>query len=57
MSNEDEEDKEIALDDIPKTLEKMRAKMKEAAAALEYEKAAQLRDKIRALESMHLQFG
>ncbi|MEL6544184.1 MAG: excinuclease ABC subunit UvrB, partial [Myxococcota bacterium] len=57
VSNEDEEDKEIALDDIPKTLEKLRAKMKEAADALEYEKAAQLRDKIRELESMHLQFG
>ncbi len=57
VTPENEDEREIPLDEIPKALEKLRGRMKEAADALEYEKAAQLRDKIRELESMHLQFG
>lgn len=57
VEEKDGDDKEIALEEIPKTLEGLRAQMKEAADALEYEKAAQYRDKIRELEQAHLEFG
>jgi excinuclease UvrABC helicase subunit UvrB len=48
---------EVPIDMIPKRIEQLRSEMKEAADAMEYEKAAGLRDKIRELERVHLQFG
>lgn len=57
VEEKDGDAKEIALDEIPKTLEELRTQMKAAADALEYEKAAQYRDKIRELEQAHLEFG
>ena len=42
--------------DIPKRIEELTKKMKEAAERLEYEKAAEIRDEIRSLERLEL-FG
>jgi len=42
---------DLALEDIPKTLRTMRARMKAHAEKLEFEQAADLRDQLKALES------
>ena len=44
----------LSLKDIPKMIEKLKKEMKEAASSLEFERAAELRDKIRELEEMEL---
>jgi excinuclease ABC subunit B len=44
------QDEYIPIFDLPKTIEKLRRQMREAAAKMEFEKAAQYRDRIRALE-------
>ena len=41
---------ELSLDQIPKTLKRMRAQMKARAQKLEFEQAAELRDQLRQLE-------
>ena len=46
---------EVRLDEIPTVLKRLRAEMKGAASKLEFERAAQLRDRIRALEATALQ--
>jgi excinuclease ABC subunit B len=44
----------VSLKDIPKMIEKLKKEMKEAASRLEFERAAELRDKIHELEEMEL---
>ena len=44
-------------DDLRKTIEKLRAEMRAAAAELDYERAAQLRDRARELEEIELAVG
>ena len=46
-----------AIKDIPGLIEKMKKEMKEAAVRMEFERAAELRDKIRRLEEMELRVG
>jgi excinuclease ABC subunit B len=43
------------LDSLRATIDKLRREMREAAADLEFERAAQLRDKARELEQLELQ--
>ena len=43
--------------EMEKTIEKLDKEMKAAAKALEFERAAKLRDKIRALRQKELQMG
>ncbi|HWP34586.1 MAG TPA: excinuclease ABC subunit UvrB [Thermodesulfobacteriota bacterium] len=45
---------EVPPAEVPKLLERLRAEMKQAAAALEFERAAALRDRIRALQEQVL---
>ncbi len=45
---------DVPLDKIPQTLEKLRKEMHAAAEELDFEKAAQLRDRVRALEAIDL---
>jgi len=47
----------LSLKDIPKMIEKLRKEMKEAASRLEFERAAELRDKIHELEETELKMG
>jgi len=44
----------ISASELPKVLERLRAEMKEAAAALEFERAAQIRDRIKQLQESAL---
>jgi excinuclease ABC subunit B len=44
----------VVLKDIPKMIEKLKKEMKEAASRLEFERAAELRDKIHDLEETEL---
>jgi excinuclease ABC subunit B len=44
----------VAVQDIPKTVKKLRKEMLDAAKKLEFEKAAELRDRVRKLEEMEL---
>jgi len=48
---------EIEEDRIPQAVEQLRREMREAAAALDFERAAELRDRIRALEFRQLGIG
>ena len=47
----------ISVKDIPKMIEKLKKEMKEAASRLEFERAAELRDKIHELEETELKMG
>jgi len=47
----------VPLKDIPGMVEKLKREMKEAASRLEFERAAELRDKIHELEEMELKLG
>jgi excinuclease ABC subunit B len=47
----------LSIKDIPKMIEKLRKEMKEAASRLEFERAAELRDKIHELEETELKMG
>ena len=44
----------VSLKEIPRMIEKLRNQMKEAASRLEFERAAEIRDKIHELEEMEL---
>src|SRR4030043_366430 len=44
----------LSLKDIPKMIKKLKKEMKEAASRLEFERAAELRDKMHELEEMEL---
>jgi excinuclease ABC subunit B len=46
---------DVPLNKVPETLKSLRAEMATAAAALEFERAAELRDRIRALEKQTLE--
>ena len=48
---------EIPPHELPALLEDLRREMAEAAKALEYERAAELRDRIKALEAERLRVG
>jgi excinuclease ABC subunit B len=48
---------EIPLEQLPAQIRKLKAEMKTAAAALEFEKAAELRDRVKALEELALRVG
>jgi excinuclease ABC subunit B len=43
--------------DIPKEIEKLKKQMREAARQLEFEQAAEFRDRIKKLEEMELSLG
>jgi excinuclease ABC subunit B len=45
---------DVPLDKIPQTVDKLRKEMHGAAEDLDFEKAAQLRDRIKALEAIEL---
>ncbi|MBN1962305.1 MAG: excinuclease ABC subunit UvrB [Deltaproteobacteria bacterium] len=45
------------LHDLPKVIDKLKQQMQQAAVALEFERAAALRDRIKDLEEQHLRFG
>ncbi len=51
----EDEDTYIPIYDVPKSLAKLRRAMKEAAAKMEFEKAAEFRDRIRALEQRQIE--
>ncbi|MDR1042165.1 MAG: excinuclease ABC subunit UvrB [Deltaproteobacteria bacterium] len=46
--------RQVALDEIPRTVKMLRKEMKKAADALDFEKAARIRDEIRALDGAAL---
>ncbi len=54
ISEKEEEYK--SLDEIPRLIEKLRKEMKEAANRLDFEKAIELRDKIKRLERIELNY-
>jgi len=47
----------VPVKDIPVMVQKLKKEMKEAASRLEFERAAELRDKIQRLEEMELKMG
>ncbi len=47
----------VRSDEIPATLKRLRRQMKEAAKKLEFERAAELRDQLRALETFAIESG
>lgn len=51
------EDEHFEVDSIPAEIIKLKAEMKKAATALEFEEAASLRDRIRTLENLLLKLG
>jgi excinuclease UvrABC helicase subunit UvrB len=51
------EGEEVDLEDIPAELEKLRKEMKTAAEALDFETAAEKRDRIKELEELALTIG
>ena len=53
----EEEEIYVSESEIKKSIEKLEKEMKTAAKALEFERAAKLRDKIRALRQRELQVG
>jgi excinuclease ABC subunit B len=53
----DYDEPDLEPEDIPDTIEKLTAQMFEAARNLEFEKAAEIRDRIKRLENARLVFG
>jgi excinuclease ABC subunit B len=53
----DDEFPEIPLDEIPRAIEDLTREMFEAARDLEFEKAADMRDRIRKLEQLRVRYG
>ena len=50
----DVEEEYVSAKEIPAVIEKLKKEMKEAASRLEFERAAEIRDKIQRLEEMEL---
>jgi excinuclease ABC subunit B len=50
----DIQEKYVPIHEIPAMIQKLREEMKEAASRLEFERAAQIRDRIQRLEEMEL---
>ena len=48
---------EITLEALPLTIQRLRAEMKAAAAKLDFERAAELRDRVRGLEELQIKAG
>ena len=57
QTDAEEEEKLLAKGDLHKLLKKLRAQMEEASSNLEFELAAQIRDRIRELEQLELVMG
>jgi excinuclease ABC subunit B len=57
IEKEEEDLPDVPLDKIKKHIQDLTKKMFEAARDLEFEKAAQLRDRIRSLEEKHLRYA
>ena len=53
----DVEEGYVSLKEIPMMIQKLKKEMKEAASRLEFERAAELRDRIHRLEEMELKIG
>ena len=53
----DVEEGYVSLKEIPTMIQKLKKEMKEAANRLEFEQAAEIRDKIQRLEEMELKMG
>jgi excinuclease ABC subunit B len=53
----DVEEAYVPIKEIPAMIQKLKKEMKEAASHLEFERAAELRDKIQRLEEMELKIG
>jgi excinuclease ABC subunit B len=53
----DKKEEYISLKDIPAMIQKLKKEMKEAASRLEFERAAEIRDKIHHLEEIELKMG
>jgi excinuclease ABC subunit B len=48
---------QVSIEQLPTQIRRLRGEMKEAAARLEFERAAELRDRVRKLEELALQMG
>jgi excinuclease ABC subunit B len=48
---------DITLESLPTAIQRLRSEMKAAAAKLDFERAAELRDRVKALEQMQLDVG
>ena len=48
---------QMTIEQIPGSIKRLRAEMKQAAAKLEFERAAELRDRVRELEQLALKLG
>ena len=48
---------QVSIEQLPAQIRRLRGEMKEAAARLEFERAAELRDRVRKLEELALQMG
>jgi excinuclease ABC subunit B len=53
----DTKEEYVPVKDVPAIIEKLKKEMKEAASHLEFERAAEIRDKIQRLEEMELKMG
>jgi excinuclease ABC subunit B len=53
----DVEEGYVSPKEIPMMIQKLKKEMKEAASRLEFERAAELRDKIQRVEEMELKMG
>ncbi|MBP1697670.1 MAG: uvrB [Deltaproteobacteria bacterium] len=53
----DVEEAYVSIKEIPLMIQKLKTEMKEAASHLEFERAAEIRDKIHRLEEMELKIG
>jgi excinuclease ABC subunit B len=47
----------VSIKEIPSMIQKLKKEMREAASRLEFERAAEIRDKIQRLEVMELRMG
>jgi excinuclease ABC subunit B len=53
----DVEEAYVPIKEIPSMIQKLKTEMKEAASHLEFERAAEIRDKIHRLEEIELKMG
>ena len=53
----DVEEAYVPIKEIPMMIQKLKKEMKEAASHLEFERAAEIRDKVHRLEEMDLKIG
>jgi excinuclease ABC subunit B len=53
----DVEEAYVSIKEIPLMIQKLKKEMKEAASHLEFERAAEIRDRVHRLEEMELKMG